>query len=222
MPAGVLYPPEKNLALASRGAQAAASGTYAGSEFHKLEHINDGRYGNSHSWISNTPGRGWVRIKLSQPALVGRIVWGRDREKKFTDRLAVSYTVSVAAHEAGPWKTVASSDTRAPFGFGTSRQTETGFTRLDPADRQRAKNVLSRLNVVNKRLSELVESELKVYAGVFTEPKPTHRLNRGDPMSPREVVAPGGIGVLGELTIPAERRRTRSQNGAGKMDCAAE
>ena len=31
---------------------------------HKLEHLNDGQYGNSHSWISNQAGRGWVQIEL--------------------------------------------------------------------------------------------------------------------------------------------------------------
>ncbi len=197
---------EKNLALASNGAQVAASGTYAGSALHQLAHINDGRYGNSRSWISDTPGRGWVLIKLSQPAVIGRVVWGRDREKKFSDRLAVDYTVSVAAGEAGPWQTVASSGTRVPFGFGTSRQTEAGFAHLNRADRQRAKDVLNRLNIVNKRLGDLTASTPKAYAGVFGEPKPTHRLHRGDPMSPREVVAPGGIRVLGEPAIAADAR----------------
>jgi len=45
----------ENVALASAGAKASASGTYSGSELHKLAHINDGRYGNARSWIS--PGR---------------------------------------------------------------------------------------------------------------------------------------------------------------------
>ncbi len=41
-----------------------------------------------------------------------------------------------------------------------------------------------------------------VYAGQFEESMPVHRLFRGDPGSPRETVAPGGIGVLGRLEIP--------------------
>ncbi len=48
-----------NVALASRGTRATASGTLPGYEIHKLEHINDGRVGNGRSWISNEPGRGW-------------------------------------------------------------------------------------------------------------------------------------------------------------------
>jgi len=49
------------------------------------------------------------------------------------------------------------------------------------------------------------------YAGRFEEPGPVHRLFRGDPMSPRELVEPGGIAVLGRLeipeTAPEQRRR---------------
>jgi hypothetical protein len=36
-----------------------------------------------------------------------------------------------------------------------------------------------------------------VYAGAFREPAPTHRLHRGDPLEPREAVAPGAIASLG-------------------------
>ena len=46
----------------ARGAVPTASGTYANNPRHKLEHINDGRYGNDHSWIANTVGRGWVQL----------------------------------------------------------------------------------------------------------------------------------------------------------------
>ena len=57
----------RNLALASAGATARASGTLPGFSIHRLEHVSDGRYGNSFSWISNTRG-GWVEIELARPA----------------------------------------------------------------------------------------------------------------------------------------------------------
>ncbi len=53
-----------NVALASSGAKATASSTLTGYEIHKLEHLNDGRGGNSRSWISNEAGKGWVQIEL--------------------------------------------------------------------------------------------------------------------------------------------------------------
>jgi hypothetical protein len=45
----------------------------------------------------------------------------------------------------------------------------------------------------------------KVYAGKFEQPGPTYRLYRGDAMSPREAVTPGGLAVLSPaLDLPAD------------------
>jgi mono/diheme cytochrome c family protein len=51
-----------------------------------------------------------------------------------------------------------------------------------------------------------IESEAPmVYAGQFTQPEqPTHRLYRGDPMSPREVVAPDALSILGSLGLKVD------------------
>src|SRR5438093_1384770 len=54
----------RNIALASNGTTARASGVYPNSDLHRLEHINDGRLGNSRSWISNEPGKGWVELEF--------------------------------------------------------------------------------------------------------------------------------------------------------------
>ena len=77
----------RNVALASAGAIATASGVYSEAKvpIHQLAHINDGLYGNANSWISNEPGRGWVRIELPKPMLIDRIEWARDREGVFND-----------------------------------------------------------------------------------------------------------------------------------------
>ncbi|MBV8879992.1 MAG: DUF1549 domain-containing protein [Planctomycetaceae bacterium] len=48
----------------ARGAVARASGTLPGFDIHKLEHLNDGLYGNAHSWISDERGRGWVELEF--------------------------------------------------------------------------------------------------------------------------------------------------------------
>jgi mono/diheme cytochrome c family protein len=84
-----------NVALAGNGTKATASGTYPNSEIHRLEHINDGKFGNSHSWISSEPGKGWVQLEFPAPVMVDRIVWGRDREENFKDRLATSYEIEI-------------------------------------------------------------------------------------------------------------------------------
>jgi hypothetical protein len=97
-----IYSGEKNVA---RQATPTASGTYPGSAIHKLEHINDGRYGNSASWISNTPGTGWLMFTFDKPASVDRIVWGRDRQGQFTDRVPTVYRLEVAM-EPDRWQVV--------------------------------------------------------------------------------------------------------------------
>ena len=83
------------------GATATSSGNFAGSPLHKLEHINDGRYGNGRSWISNTVGKGWVQLDLTKVETIERIEWARDREGKYADRLPVQLS-----HRSGhgAWK----------------------------------------------------------------------------------------------------------------------
>src|SRR5207247_8573338 len=85
-----IFSNRKNVAL---GAKATSSGDYPGNPIHKLEHINDGKYGNSHSWISNSAGKGWVQLELAKEETIDRIEWARDRQGKYADRLAVSYRI---------------------------------------------------------------------------------------------------------------------------------
>ncbi len=106
--------PASNIARASAGTKTSSSGNYLGSPFHKLEHINDGQYGNGRSWISKERGRGWVRIDLPKMAAIDRIVWGRDRELQFSDRLATAYKIEILG-ESDRWVQVASSDDREPY-----------------------------------------------------------------------------------------------------------
>ena len=77
----------RNVALAANGARATSSGSLPGYAIHQLEGINDGRYGNGRSWIADQLRGAWVQIELPQVTRISKIVWGRDREGKFIDRL---------------------------------------------------------------------------------------------------------------------------------------
>jgi hypothetical protein len=83
-----VYGPDSttNLALASRGAVPRASSALPGYAIHAVAHLNDGLYGNDHSWIAAGAGEEWAEIELPEPALVSRVVFSRDRDQKFTDR----------------------------------------------------------------------------------------------------------------------------------------
>src|SRR6185369_6676377 len=74
----VFAPDGRNIALASADTKVRASSVYPNSELHRLEHINDGRYGNSRSWISNEPGKGWVQLDFPHAMVIKKVRWGRD------------------------------------------------------------------------------------------------------------------------------------------------
>ena len=86
----------RNMALATAGTLVTASGSRT-SDIHRIEHINDGLYGNSRSWMSDEAGRGWVLLKLAEPTNINKITWSRDREGKFNDRLVTAYTLEAGA-----------------------------------------------------------------------------------------------------------------------------
>ncbi len=82
----------RNVALAGHGTKVLASGSRTSGP-HRLEHVNDGNYGNSKSWMSDEAGRGWLLFEFTKPERIGRMVWSRDREGSFEDRLPIAYTI---------------------------------------------------------------------------------------------------------------------------------
>jgi hypothetical protein len=171
----------RNVALASAGTRATSSGDYPGAAIHKLEHINDGRYGNGRSWISNQRGAGWVQLEFPKPAMIDRVVWGRDRDGKYSDRLPVRYRIEVAL-TPDSWHVVASSDDRAAF---SATIADSPLTRL-----------AARQAELTAELQKLVQPVM-AYAGTFGTAAPTFRLHRGDPMDKRERISPAALTTFG-------------------------
>jgi hypothetical protein len=205
--------PTRNLALASAGAKATASGTFVGSEFHKLEHVNDGLYGNAKSWISNEPGRGWVQIELPEPRDIDRVIWGRDRELKFRDRLATQYRIEVS-EEPVEWQAVATAVDRLPYALDGDPP-EIYRIGADDAPLSANADLVGLLNqraALREQLGPSGSADLMGYVGQFQPPGKTFRLARGDPMQPKEEVAPGSLGSVGaplELPIDAPEQQRR-------------
>jgi hypothetical protein len=100
----------------ARDGTATASGTIPGYAMHAVAHLNDGLYGNDHSWVSDAP-RGWIQIELPVEAEIDRIVWSRDRTASplYVDRVPTKYVVSVSL-DGKLWRHVAASGNRLPFG----------------------------------------------------------------------------------------------------------
>ncbi|MBL7649458.1 MAG: DUF1553 domain-containing protein [Candidatus Hydrogenedentes bacterium] len=199
----------ENIALAGAGAIPSASSEY-GNELHTIAHLNDGKYGNSFSWIPKEGDTGWAQIDFPAPRVIDRVIWGRDREDKFKDRLATEYTIEVQTAD-GAWRTVANQRDRAPFGIKTPNVAQYATAGLDSAGRERLASLLASQKTLETEFKTLSDVP-KIYGGVFTDPEPTHFLYRGDPMAEREAVNPGGLSHVGaplQLTdaTPEQERR---------------
>lgn len=199
---------QQNVGLATHGTKPTASSELPGYPIHKIVHINDGKFGNSHSWISNENGAGWIQLELPKIETIDRIEWARDRSGLLVDRLATSYKIEVAT-KIGEWQTVASSADRVPF-----KVTKLAVAyRFDGVSAERAKQGqawLAELAAANQKRQQLSQTQ-RVYAGVFGQPGSTHRLYRGDPLAKREEVKPDALEVIGTLqlttTSPEQQRR---------------
>jgi mono/diheme cytochrome c family protein len=211
----------RNVALASNGTKASASGSLQGYDIHKLEHINDGRTGNERSWISSEPGGGWVMLALPKAERVDRIVWGRDRSGKIGDRLATRYRIE-AALDTNNWVQIASSDDRLPYGDASAKPGPVyKFTGLASAEAERGKGLLAALESLRKEREAAAQPPV-AYAGNFSEPPASYRLHRGDPMQKREEVAPGTLELFKPVTLstnaPERQRREALANWIANRD----
>jgi hypothetical protein len=97
---------KENLALAKCGAVASASSLLPGHRIHQVKHLNDGLYGNDHSWIAATSGREWAQIELPKPTRVSSVLITRDRTGKYRDRIPEVFEVLVSK-DGQQWQSVA-------------------------------------------------------------------------------------------------------------------
>ena len=195
----------RNVALASFGTTAKASGSYPRSEKHKLEHVNDGQYGNSRSWISSKKGEGAMTLLFPRPMTIDRVVWSRDRaaDGRYTDRIPSQYVIEVQT-SPGVWKGVASGDDRLPYGVAQPKSTVRERPNLSAADKAELAALNARRGELQRLLAEAKAMPM-VYAGRFENPEPTFRFHRGDPMQSREPIAPGGLAKFGATwTVAAD------------------
>ena len=163
------------------------------SQLHRLEHANDGRYGNGRSWISAEPGAGWLQIALAEPATIDRVVWARDRDGAYADRLATRYKIELS-DDGATWRTVATSDDRQPFDPSAKSPEPFSAAGLAPDVADRIAGLRREIGMLGKQLANLALPN--VYAGTFSQPDATHVLYRGEPLQKRETVAPAAIQAI--------------------------
>lgn len=102
-----VYGPDgkRNLALAKDGAKATASSCLAGYAKHQIVHLNDGRYGNEYSWIAAGTEEEWAQIELRSVAQISKVVFSRDRNRQYADRMPVHFAVQLSL-DGGEFKEV--------------------------------------------------------------------------------------------------------------------
>jgi hypothetical protein len=203
---------DNNVAIASRAADVTSSGDYPNNPKHKLKHINDGKYGNDFSWISNSAGKGWIQIELPKPVEIDRVTWARDRTGVYADRLAVDYAISVST-DGKQWNEVSGSSLRRPYANQGQESEDAFIKRLPEPEAKQAKLVYSDLIRLREEIKQLEQAIPIGYVGNFRKPNTIRRLFRGDPMSPREEVAPDTLTVMGSLELtndsPEQERRLK-------------
>jgi hypothetical protein len=204
----------KNVALAKNGAKVTASDVFAdgANSIHQIVLANDGLYGNAKSWIAKGA-KGWLQIELPREETISSVVWSRDRTEKgkaYQDRIPTNYVVEVSL-DGKAWKAVASSADRLAVDYRERIRdvpTLSGVTGVNAAE---VKKHSERLAVLQRELKDLTSFPM-AYLGKFEQPGPTFRLHRGDPMTPKEEIAPGGLSQFGvklDMTkeTPESKRR---------------
>lgn len=200
----------RNVALARDGAVSSSSGNIIVADRHDLKHLNDGLYGNARSWMSDVKTDGWVALEFPEEQLIERVVWGRDREGKFTDRLATSYVIEVAG-AAGEWRTIADSSDRRKFAENDKKPVAFSAKGLTKDEARKASDLMRLRASLDEKIGAADHAHL-AFAGTFREPDKIHLLNRGDPEQPKEEVVPAVLTAFGNLklsgaTTEQERRK---------------
>ncbi|MCS7305828.1 MAG: discoidin domain-containing protein, partial [Thermoguttaceae bacterium] len=118
-PAADLQAPKKdelgfeNLAIRP-GAKVNASSLLPGYAIHQIAHLNDGKLGNSHSWISRGE-PSWAEIDLGELFWVYKVAFGSDSSGQYQDRAPRQFAI-LAAREyqadsaASTWQVVYKAD----------------------------------------------------------------------------------------------------------------
>ncbi|MEP6670135.1 MAG: DUF1553 domain-containing protein [Chthoniobacter sp.] len=210
----------RNVALAAAGTKATASGVFNNGENlkHQIAHLNDGRYGNDYSWISNEKGVGWVQLEFAKPERIQRVSWSRDRsdaKKIYDDRQPTNYRVEVSL-DGQAWQAVASSADRLPPEMRKRIAAIPTLSNVPPEQVEEVGQLVAQRSKLEGQIRSLTTFPL-VYAGKFEQPGPTYRLYRGDPMQKKEEVVPSGLTEFGgNLSLagdaPEQERRLALAN----------
>jgi hypothetical protein len=158
--------------------------------------------------MANEKGKGWVVIEFAREHTIERVVWGRDREGKFTDRLATDYLIEVAG-ASGQWRAVADASDRRKFDPKDTKPATFSPKGLTEAEAKQATALMQEKSALAAKVKAASNAQ-KVFAGTFRKPDDIHLLNRGEPEQPKDEVIPAVLSALGNVKLDkqtAEQQR---------------
>jgi hypothetical protein len=209
-----------NVALASQGAKVRSSGDRVDPNRHELRFVNDGVYGNTRSWMSSEMGKGWLEVEFTKPEQIDCIVWGRDREEVYRDRLALEYKIEVT-DDQGDWQLVADSSDRATFVPDAKMQDIESMVGFSAEDIETAKRINEQRKQLQADMTQIATGQF-AFAGKFRKPDQIHLLSRGDPEQPKDLIEPGMLSAIADIRLPVEsddaERRMRLANWIASQD----
>ena len=205
-----------NVALAAAGTKVTSSGDTIVADRHELRFVNDGHYGNSRSWMSNENGKGQVELEFAEEQSIDRVVWGRDREGKFADRLAIDYRIEVA-DASGRVEDRRRCGRSGEIRAGDENEFPISSKGLSEADAKEAKRLQAERNKLKEQIAAAAIGQT-AFAGTFRTPDVIHLLTRGDPEQPKDEVSPAVPSALGRCHASAGRRGTAATTRARRLD----
>ncbi|MDR2705952.1 MAG: discoidin domain-containing protein [Planctomycetaceae bacterium] len=89
--------PKTNLAASANGGKVTASSCISGYPIHKITHLNDGLYGNDHSWVAaETDEKPFICVEMKNATTIDTIIFSRDQFADFSDRLPKTINLTVS------------------------------------------------------------------------------------------------------------------------------
>lgn len=214
---------ETNFALASAGAVATASSLLPGFAIHKVEHVNDGEHGNARSWISNERGTGSVSIQLARPTKIDRVVWSRDREGNYHDRLPIEYRIEVSL-DGENWRVVSSSERRPAYRSDAepvdlAEPNAELLAKMSVSDRERFETLRQERDKAQAALDTLPPLPVS-YSVKDRRPVETYVLHRGEVRSRGEVVGPAALSAIRGLDPDLDNPEDKDAGPARRLRLA--
>lgn len=188
-----------NVALASKGGRASASSFALENQTRHPDNLIDGLYetDDRFPWTAKEGGSGWVQVDLAAPTTIDRVAWQRGYEG-----FPVDFDIEVRRPD-GAWIAVASARDRIIHEADRRPADKVALAGVEPAAVAELVGLVTAIRAADAEYHRLVAGP-QAFSGVFGAPDQTYRLQRGDPMQRREVLAPDVPAVFGSLKLPED------------------